>query len=232
MSSKLFAVIPAAGIGSRFKGDKPKQYNELLGSTVLERSVKPFLESTQIEKVIVAIGQEDRWWGALPTAVNSKVITTAGGASRAESVLNGLNALTEIAGEDDWVLVHDAVRPCVPQPDIESLIAKCLEQRCGGLLSGRIAETVKRVDESGRVTGTIDRDALRTAQTPQMFPIGVLRKALQTALAEGLHTTDEAMAVELSGHPVLTVEGSSSNIKITYPEDLHRVRQILGANES
>ena len=141
----------------------------------------------------------------------------AGGKTRADSVAAGLNALGAAPG--DWVLVHDAARPCVPREDIQRLVAGVREAGVGGLLAQPLADTLKRGDRAGRVQSTLDRSFLWRAQTPQMFPVEALRRALARALGDGVRVTDEAAAMERAGHPVQLIEGSAANLKVTYPED-------------
>ena len=141
----------------------------------------------------------------------------AGGKTRADSVAAGLNALDAAPG--DWVLVHDAARPCVPREDIQRLVAGVREAGLGGLLAQPLADTLKRGDRAGRVQSTLDRSFLWRAQTPQMFPVEALRRALARALGDGVRVTDEAAAMERAGHPVQLIEGSAANLKVTYPED-------------
>jgi len=148
------------------------------------------------------------------------LIRADGGKERCHSVLNGLNALSDSALTDDWVLVHDAARPCVRQQDLRLLIDTLADHAVGGLLGRPVHDTIKKTDARGVVTGTVERDCLWHAYTPQMFRYGLLRAALTKALEDGYEVTDEASAMEHAGHRPLMVEGHADNIKITRPEDL------------
>jgi 2-C-methyl-D-erythritol 4-phosphate cytidylyltransferase len=157
---------------------------------------------------------------ALPESLagDPRVHRCLGGDSRAASVANALAALP--AADDDWVLVHDAARPCLPLPDLERLIDRVLDTGVGALLAQPVSDTLKRGDAAGRVSGTVPRDNLWRAQTPQMFRVGELSRALAAAAASGAAVTDEASAMEAAGHPVQLVEGPACNLKITYGDDL------------
>lgn len=215
--ARLFALVPAAGSGTRMGASLPKQYLSLRGRTLAEHTMGRLLSLARIETVAVAVADADPWWPQLPPSRHPRVRTVTGGDSRARSVLNGLRALSEQAADDDWVLVHDMARPCVRLSDIERLVEECDDQ--GAILAVQVTDTVKQADE-GHITATLDRDGIWRALTPQLFPLGLLRGALATALENHSHITDEASAVELAGkHPRL-VAGRSDNIKVTLPEDL------------
>lgn len=199
----------------------PKQYLPLHGRRVIEHSLDRLLSHPRVEAVYVALSPNDDWWVSTMHANASRVIRVDGGAERCHSVLNALDLLCQHADPQDWVLVHDAARPCLRREDLERLI-DCLEQDpVGGLLGVPVHDTMKRVDEkSGRVAATLPRDRLWHAYTPQMFRLGALRAALQDALKQGLLVTDDASAMELAGYPPKMVQGHSDNIKITRPADL------------
>ena len=201
-------------------GDQPKQYLELAGATLLEHSLRALLASPRIVRVVVALHPDDQRAGQLSQLSDPRVVTTDGGAERADSVLAALVALAGLADDDDWVLVHDAARPCLQLAELEALIDAVLAAGVGGLLAEPVVDTVKQADAAGRVQATLERDALWRAQTPQMFRLGPLRNALQSARDQGLAVTDEASAMELAGHPVQLVTGSSRNLKVTVPADL------------
>ena len=165
------------------------------------------------------IAPGDRRWLKLPASFRKRATTTAGGATRARSVLQGLEALTAAAPED-WVLVHDAARPCLPAGDLAALVTACRRDEVGGLLALPIAETVKLADGDGRSGRSVPRDGLWRAQTPQMFRHGLLRRAIARSLEEGVEPTDEAAAVERLGLRPRLVEGSPLNVKVTRPADL------------
>lgn len=214
---KLWAVVPAAGIGARMAAELPKQYLPLAGATILEQTVAVLLRVTGIARLVVAVAAEDTRWQTLPGLTEPRVQITQGGASRAESVLAGLRALP--ADDKDWVLVHDAARPCVTRGDIEKLVQEVGEHTVGGILGCPVRDTMKRVS-AGSITATVAREQLWHALTPQLFRVGLLREALGAALAEGANITDEASALEWSGQSARMIAGRSDNLKITEPLDL------------
>ncbi|HID44920.1 MAG TPA: 2-C-methyl-D-erythritol 4-phosphate cytidylyltransferase [Chromatiaceae bacterium] len=213
------AVVPAAGLGKRMGSDFPKQYLSLNGRMVIDWSIQALLNQPGIETVTVALGREDDLWPTTKSIADPRVTSVAGGAERCHSVLNALQDLLGRAAEDDWVLVHDAARPCVSRQDLSRLM-ELAQEGTGGLLGVPVHDTMKRTDETGSIIATVDRDCLWHAQTPQMFPLNVLRKALADALVAGVTVTDEASAMEWAGYQPRMVEGSASNIKITRPADL------------
>ena len=225
----LFALIPAAGAGSRMLGGTPKQYLPLAGRPMLWHALRA-LDIPRIETIFVVLAKDDRSFGAQDWSAFAGRLEPlyCGGATRAESVHNGLIAAMAGIDADDWVLVHDAARPCLPRVDLERLIAECTADAIGGILALPVAETVKRVakDEAGvaRVAKSEDRSQLWLAQTPQMFRVGLLAQALHGAKGE---VTDEASAVEQLGLQPRLVAGSRRNIKVTYPEDLAIAEAIL-----
>lgn len=199
----------------------PKQYLKLGTRTVLEHSLDALSTVDAIAGICVALAPGDRWWGGLGIAAGGRVLAADGGAERCDSVLNALIALAGAgAHDDDWVLVHDAARPCVRAADVERLIDAVLGDDVGGLLAVPVRDTMKQARQDDRVARTIDRSALWHAFTPQMFRLGSLREALSAARAIGAVVTDEASAMELTGHAPLLVEGHTDNIKVTRPEDL------------
>lgn len=214
------AVIPAAGIGQRMGETKPKQYLSILGCTLLEHSLRPLLACPALDKIVVVLQPDDPHVDALPLLRDERVLRAVGGSERSDSVLGGLALLQGIASDDDWVLVHDAARPCLAAQDLERLLVTVVDSGVGGLLAEPVRDTVKRADERALVTGTLDRSGLWRAQTPQMFRLGQLRTALDKARQERTTVTDEAMAMEQAGYPVQLVEGSPANIKVTVPDDL------------
>ena len=219
-AASCWAVVTAAGIGSRMGGDLPKQYLELAGATVLEHSLRALLASDRISGVVVALHPQDERAAQLPVMSDPRIHTTEGGEQRSDSVLAGLDALAPVAGESDWVLVHDAARPCLSLADLETLIDRVLGDGVGGILAEPVVDTVKLADANGLVQRTLDRDSLWRAQTPQMFRLDALRNALQAAREQGKAVTDEASAMELAGEPVQLVAASSRNLKVTVPADL------------
>lgn len=217
---RCWAVIPAAGIGTRMGAEQPKQYLRVCGRTVIEWVLEKLAAQRQLSGVVVALAADDRHWEQLQIANPLPIWRATGGAERCHSVLNALQVLGEHAHDEDWVLVHDAARPCVRNSDIDRLVESVSRHAVGGLLATPVRDTMKRCDESGTVVGTVSRDQLWHALTPQMFRLGSLRQALQRAIADGVAVTDEASAMEHAGLMPRVVPGHSDNIKITHPEDL------------
>ena len=201
--------------------DLPKQYLPLAGRTVIDWSISKLLEHPSVQGVMVALGRDDPYWQHTEYAKHPSVARLNGGAERCHSVLNALDALSHKATPDDWVLVHDAARPCVHSSDISKLINSVEEkQLIGGLLGMQVRDTMKRTNVQHQITATVERNQLWHAFTPQMFLLGELRTALSNALAAGAQITDEASAMEWAGHQPTMVEGQGDNIKITRPADL------------
>ena len=223
----FWAVIPAGGIGRRMGADRPKQYLELLDRTVLEHSVLPFCEHPLIKGTVVVVADGDEFWPALAPARHPRVVTAPGGRERCHSVLNGLNRLAGLAADSDWVLVHDAARPCVTITDIDSLIDGLRDHPVGGILALPVRDTVKQAGQQYEIEATLDRERLWRALTPQMFRLGVLREALAATMADNLLVTDEAQALEHRGHQPLIVPGRVHNIKVSLPEDLALAEHYL-----
>jgi len=205
----------------------PKQYLPLAGRTVIEWALAPFLERTDCERVVVVLAEDDRHWQELAAARHPKILIAAGGAERADSVRAGLRALGPQAAERDWVLVHDAARPCLRAADLNGLMSELGDDSVGGLLAAPVVDTLKRADAADRVQETVSRASLWRALTPQMFRYDVLDRALRTAHETGSTPTDEAQAVEALGLQPRLVRGDPDNIKITLPEDLERAARLL-----
>ena len=223
---KYWAIIPAAGVGKRMGGDRPKQYLLISKQTVLEHSLNRLLGCPEMEGAVVAISSGDEYWEDLNYHHEKIVLVATGGKERSDSVLSALLKLSQIANDDDWVLVHDAARPCVRQDDIQKLIQSCGNHSVGGILAVPVKDTIKKSsnsDETGlfEISETVDRSTLWHAQTPQMFRLGALRDALSKALDAGVEITDEASAIEWAGFHPLLVEGHADNIKITRQEDVN-----------
>jgi 2-C-methyl-D-erythritol 4-phosphate cytidylyltransferase len=218
MTQKFWAIVPAAGVGKRMNADRPKQYLSLAGQTVIEQTLTRLLQAQVFTKIVVAISNEDPYWFELPLAKNPNIIRAEGGKERADSVLSALNAIAEQASDDDWVLVHDAARPCISVSDIALLIDTLKNDPVGGILALPSADTLKRIDGTS-IIETVNRSQIWRALTPQMFPYALLRHALQ-ANAGNPAITDEASALELQGLQPKIVEGRPDNLKITRPEDL------------
>jgi 2-C-methyl-D-erythritol 4-phosphate cytidylyltransferase len=219
VAERIWFVIAAAGRASRFGGPVPKTYLRIAGRTLLEHCIRTLSTVKGIAGGAVVLADGDRRFERLPAAVRNRVVAVAGGPSRAASVLHGLQALIT-AGKDDWVLVHDAARPCLRRQDVQSLIRACRRDPVGGLLAVPVSDSVKQADESGRSAATLPRERLWRAQTPQMFRYGLLLGALARATAEGFDPGDEAAAVERLGLAPRLVEGSPLNLKVTRPADL------------
>jgi len=230
MTERIWLVIPAAGVGRRMVGaisshSTPKQYLPLAGRTVIEWSIAPFLTRADIAGVVVALAADDQNFASLPLASDARVRTTTGGAERAASVLCGVQALQ--ANDRDWVLVHDAARPCLHTADLARLIDELHADEVGGLLAIPVADTLKSADASQRVSATLLRDNLWRALTPQMFRYGLLKRALISAAQAQIAVTDEAAAIERLGLQPKLIVGRNDNIKITVPEDLAYAEFIL-----
>jgi 2-C-methyl-D-erythritol 4-phosphate cytidylyltransferase len=210
----LTAVVPAAGIGSRMGAECPKQYLSLAGKTILEHTLLRLLAHPAITHIVLALAPDDRWFETLALARDPRILRVSGGSDRARSVLNALHQV-----QSDWVLVHDAARPCLTSADIDALLAVGLTPD-GAILGSRVRDTMKRSDEAGNIIATVPREALWHALTPQLFATRALKGALEEGLALGALITDEASAMERAGHVPRMVEGRADNIKVTRPEDL------------
>jgi 2-C-methyl-D-erythritol 4-phosphate cytidylyltransferase / 2-C-methyl-D-erythritol 2,4-cyclodiphosphate synthase len=248
---RVWAVVPAAGRGERFESadgpaaagwpapgtpaaanHAPKQYAPLSGACVLEWSLRPLLRESRIEKVVVVVARDDaRWDGLCASIGNPKLLTTSGGASRQDSVLSGLARLKTLADPDDWILVHDAARPCLDPLDLRALIDALEEGVQGAVLASPIVDTVKR-ERDGAAGETIDRQGLWRALTPQVFGFAALEAALADAARLGITVTDEAQGMERLGVRPRLVQGSAFNIKVTRADDLAAAARILKSAES
>jgi 2-C-methyl-D-erythritol 4-phosphate cytidylyltransferase len=210
----------------------PKQYLPLAGRTVIEWSLAPFLQRERTSGIVVVLAEADQRWLQTDLAGHEKIITTTGGAERMDSVLAGLKALETRAAGGDWVLVHDAARPCLAGADLDRLITELSNDEVGGLLAAPVVDTLKRADEQQRIDQTVPREKLWRALTPQMFRFELLRRALQSAVENCVAVTDEAQAVEALGLRPKLIAGDADNIKITLPEDLPRAERILRARSA
>lgn len=209
------ALIPAAGAGTRMGEAKPKQYLPIAGKPMLQHVIDTFCASSLIDHVVVVVSADDSYIDQLTLPPRCQVLR-CGGATRQQSVTNGLLALGSQLANDDWVLVHDAARPGLTVALIEKLIAFVRDDPVGGLLAVPVVDTIKHSDGHGRSQHTVARDLLWAAQTPQMFRYGLLLDALQRAV----NMTDEASAIEALGLQPKLVEGSARNFKVTLPEDV------------
>ncbi|QQS55908.1 MAG: 2-C-methyl-D-erythritol 4-phosphate cytidylyltransferase [Candidatus Competibacteraceae bacterium] len=212
----------------------PKQYLPLAGRSVIAHTLNIFLRHPRIAGLVVAVGAEDEWWPAMAAdlAPAKPLWVTEGGAERCHSVLNGLEALRGHAHPSDWVLVHDAARPCLSDQDLDRLLDELANDPVGGLLAAPVRDTLKQADEAGRVATTVDRSRLWHALTPQMFRLELLHTSLRAALARDLLVTDEAAALEAAGFSPRLIEGRADNLKITRPEDLALAEFYLAKKQS
>lgn len=226
-----WALIPAAGAGRRMGGAVPKQYLTLGNRAVIGHTLSRLCRHGQIDGVMVVLSPEDSHWDRIELSCSKPLLTTTGGAERADSVLNGLDALATRLPAESWILVHDAARPCVRADDISRLIGQVSSDHVGGLLALPVRDTMKRAEED-RVSATVDRAHLWHALTPQMFRLGELRQSLRAAISAGHNVTDEASAMEWSGHRPLLIQGHEDNIKITRPADLELAALYLAAQKA
>ncbi|WP_139685037.1 2-C-methyl-D-erythritol 4-phosphate cytidylyltransferase [Vibrio tasmaniensis] len=232
MSTQLqsvIAVVPAAGVGSRMKADRPKQYLKINGKTILEHTIEKLLSHPQVSKIVVAISDDDPYYPELALNQNPKVVRVSGGSERADSVLSALNCIAE-QQLSDWVMVHDAARPCVQLSDIDKLISGAMSHDVGAILAAPVRDTMKR-GAQGQIEHTVERADLWHALTPQMFRAKPLWNALSEALQQGVSITDEASAFEWKGLSPALVAGRSDNFKITQPEDLALAEFYLSQNK-
>ena len=225
MSERFFGLIPAAGVGERMGQPTPKQYLELLGRPLLYHSVRALLANGRIDIVFVVLAPGDggfrqHEWGEFGERIAPLY---CGGASRHDSVLNGLVAASSMVQPDDWMLVHDAARPCLGQRELRRMFDALALDEVGGILAVPVADTLKRADHAGRIESTERREHLWQAQTPQMFRHGLLLEALSRTDK----LTDEAGAIEALGLRPKLVQGAAANLKVTYPEDLQLAETIL-----
>ena len=219
--AKIWVIVPAAGSGQRMSVSIPKQYLPLGDKTVLEHTLDALLACRHIAGVVLVLAEGDEYWRDIqPRYSGQQLVQATGGAERCHSVLNGLQQLAGRTDEHGWVLIHDAVRPCVRTTDIDILISTLSTSADGGLLGVPVTDTIKQVDADSGSTTTVAREGLWHAYTPQMFRIGKLRSALQQAIYKQLLVTDEASAMELAGYHPRMVPGQRDNIKITVPSDL------------
>lgn len=213
---KVAAVIPAAGIGSRMLSNIPKQYIKIKGRTILEHSVNIFLMNFNIKKIIIVLHKKDNFFYKLPIALHPKVFSVIGGRSRINSVLLGLLAIHD----SEWVVIHDAVRPCLDFHDLEKIMNVIKYSAFGGILATPVINTIKYSINNLSVLHTINRDKLWNALTPQCFPLELLISCVKKVIKKKISVTDEASVMEYFGYYPELVRGSSKNIKITYQEDI------------
>lgn len=216
--NNYWAIVPAAGRGSRMNSSRPKQYLLLHDKPILQHTLEK-LALSNLTGLVVCLAENDPYWDSLQLTL--PVIRVQGGSERCHSVFNGLQALQQYAQPDDWVLVHDAARPCVRPSDIKKLMTQLADHPVGGLLAMPVRDTLKRADSQKTVVETVNREGLWHALTPQMFRLAALSKALANVLNSGQLVTDEAQAMEQMGYYPKLVEGHADNIKVTHPQDLN-----------
>ena len=233
----IWAVVPAAGIGSRMLSDVPKQYLPLNGRPVLEYTLNTLLNNDNISGLVIALQPDDAFWTDISIDSEKPVLRTSGGKERADSVLNALTELFEYPqfdAENDWVMVHDAVRCCLRQQDIDKLVMEVADDRNGGLLALPVRDTMKRQlsgSSPASIECTVERDNLWHALTPQYFPASGLKRALEGALYNSLNITDESSAMEQAGFSPRLIHGYEDNIKITRPDDLRLASLYLQSQQ-
>jgi len=220
-NQQFIVVVPAAGIGKRMLASCPKQYLTIDNQTILSHTINRLLSHKNIAKVVLAINDDDAYFAQTTLVDNANIIRVSGGKERVDSVLSGLQVINDM----EWVLVHDAARPCITHDDIDKLIKQCLVNNSGGILAAPVVDTMKlaiksNANETMEVSKTIDRSSLWHAFTPQMFKTKELKQAIEQAQVKGLTITDESSAIESAGLPCILVSGRRDNIKITRPEDL------------
>ncbi|WP_353570757.1 2-C-methyl-D-erythritol 4-phosphate cytidylyltransferase [Candidatus Albibeggiatoa sp. nov. BB20] len=224
--NNYWAVVPAAGVGKRMGSDCPKQYLSLQAKPIIQHTLER-LAATQVKGIVIALSATDPYWDELQLDLPVPLIRVEGGAERFHSVLNGLRHLQQHAQPDDWVLVHDAARPCVRVEDIQHLMHSLAEHPVGGLLALPVRDTMKRSDHDNVITETVSREQLWHALTPQMFRLQALTEALEAVLAQQKMVTDDAQAIELMGQQPVLIAGHADNIKVTHPQDLQLAALFL-----
>jgi 2-C-methyl-D-erythritol 4-phosphate cytidylyltransferase len=210
-------------------GAKPKQYLSLLGRPIIESALDPFIASKLFSGIVVVLAVDDVHWSSLSVANHPRIRTVIGGSARVDSVKAGLAALAGDARDDDWVLVHDAARPCLSTTDLQALIDALRDDPVGGILATPLTDTLKRSDQDQKIVATVPRANFWRALTPQMFRYSVLARALAAVTADATHITDESSAVEALHLQPRLVQGSADNVKITLPADLLLAESILKA---
>lgn len=228
----IYFVIPAAGVGSRMQQERPKQYLPLKGEDLLTTTVRLFLKAAHLHSGVIVHGKADRYFTPFSDIGGERLKYIEGGASRAESVYNGLQLLVEEQGVEGWVIVHDAARPGLSVEELNHFIRSVLKDSpaAGGIMALPAQDTLKVVEEE-RIRKTLDRSQVWQAQTPQMFPLKLLYELLGDGLKKGLNLTDEASVLEYNGLSPQIYRGYAHNFKITYPEDLTLMRLYLEARD-
>lgn len=221
-SNELYAIVPAAGIGSRMRHTQPKQYMLLGQFSVIEQTLRILLNHGEIQFIVVVLHPRDRQFAHLAVAADPRIKITVGGAQRAESVLAGLALIS-----NGWVLVHDAVRPYLHPDDLRRLLKGREECADGAILATPVRDSIKRGNAQDAIVGSLPRQGLWQALTPQLFPVSLLKACLQQALADSVDVSDEASALTYCGYSPALITGRADNVKITYPEDLRPATYLL-----
>jgi 2-C-methyl-D-erythritol 4-phosphate cytidylyltransferase len=227
-SQQFIVVIPAAGVGGRFASELPKQYAKVLGKTILEHAIEPFLKHPALYKIVVVLARSDQYWQQVDILKHPKILLSDGANERYESVLQGLVTARDFITNDGWILVHDAARPCLWYADLELLWQNLREHPVGGLLARPLFDTIKTAHDDHVVTATLNRRELFAAQTPQMFRYQILREALEAAIGQRKTVTDEASAIEkFHETPPKLVLTPRWNLKLTVSGDLPIIETLL-----
>ena len=232
--NKIWGIVPASGIGKRMMSELPKQYLSVGGSRVIDHALGVLCESDSVDGVVIGIREGDRWWRAQPFEHAKLLAVSRGGETRAHTVLNALEQMLEsnLADADDWVMVHDGVRPCLGRADVERLVVAARSHGTGAVLATKLADTLKQGNSRGDIEKTIDTGGVYwRALTPQMFRCGPLNTALRQSIERGMVPTDESAAMEMTGLKPVAVEGHPANIKITVPADLELASLYLHAQK-
>ena len=229
--NKIWAIIPAGGVGRRMGTDKPKQYLSVCGKPIIHHTLSRICSSPSIDGVVVGVADSDHWWQDHSFSHARILGVYAAGAERVDTVRKGLDFLLEHqnVSESDWALVHDAVRPCILQQDIENLVDEAYDNQSGAVLGGGLADTLKVADENGRISNTVPRNRFWRAYTPQIFRIRDLIHGIDESRSLGLSVTDESMAVEVIGIRPMLVTGHPASIKVTVKSDLDLMEVVLQA---
>ena len=227
----VHALIPAAGHGSRYGGAVLKQYLPILGKPVLAHAIRLFQFHPMIAGITVVLAEDDRWFESAVGPLAAVVETVLGGDTRAQSVRNGLKFLADHHSDSDWVLVHDAARPCLSPVSLDRLLEQGMQTDDGAILAMPVGDTLKQAGDGQEIIATVDRNGLWAAQTPQLFRIGALADAIDAAQRDGHEITDEASAMEFVGAKPKLVMGSVANIKITHSSDLAIAEALLKRKE-
>lgn len=230
-TAQVHALIPAAGRGTRYGSAVLKQYLPVCGKAVLAHSIRVFQFHPLISGITVILAEDDRWFESAVGPLSAAVETVTGGNTRAQSVRNGLQFITDNHPETEWALIHDAVRPCLSPACLDRLLEQGLQSPDGAILAMPVGDTLKHASDEKEITGTLGRGGLWAAQTPQLFRVAALAEAIDAAQREGCELTDEASAMEFVGARPKLVMGSVANIKITHPTDLAIAEVLLGRNE-